>query len=137
MTNTFKITLLLSALTIFLLLVGRFVSGRSGSLVAIIVAALMNFVSYCYSERIGVARYRPQRLAPEQLPQLQRTGEKLAQRASSPVPKIYLIANDSPIAFVRCALRQLVPDHPPIAKRIDRLIGRDALGGVGGTYEYQ
>jgi len=99
MTNTFKTTLLLTALTVFLLLVGGFVGGRNGLLVAVILAALMNFVSYFYSDRIALALYRAQRLAPGQLPQLQRTVEKLAHRASLPVPKIYLIANDSPNAF--------------------------------------
>lgn len=99
MTNTFKTTLLLTALTIFLLLAGGFVGGRSGLLVAIVLAALMNFVSYFYSDRMALAIYRARRLAPGQLPQLQRTVENLALRAGLPVPKVYLIANDSPNAF--------------------------------------
>ena len=98
MTNMFKTALLLTSVTVFLILLGGFVGGRNGLLVAVILAALMNFVSYFYSDRIVLALYRAQRLLPGQLPQLPLTVQQQAQRASLPVPKIYLIANDSPNA---------------------------------------
>ena len=82
MTNMFKTTLLLTSVTVFLILLGGFVGGRNGLLVAVILAALMNFVSYFYSDRIVLALYRAQRLLPGQLPQLPLTVQQQAQRAS-------------------------------------------------------
>jgi Peptidase family M48 len=99
MKNTFKTTRRLTALTVFLLLAGDYVGGRNGLLVAIIVAAVMNFVSYFYSDKIALALYRAKPLAPGQLPHLHHTVERLAQRAGLPMPKIYVIVNDSPHAF--------------------------------------
>jgi heat shock protein HtpX len=99
MKNSFKTTLLLTALTVFLLLAGGYIGGRNGLLVAIIVAALMNFLSYFYSDRIALALYRARPLTPGQLPHLQHTVKRLAQSAGLPMPKIYVIANESPNAF--------------------------------------
>jgi heat shock protein HtpX len=66
--------------------------------VAIIVAALMNIISYFYSDRIALALYRTRRVTSGLLPQLYRTVERLAQRGLAhaedlPGP------NDSPNAF--------------------------------------
>ena len=99
MKDTFKTTLLLTALTIFLLLAGSYIGGRNGLIIAILIAAVMNFVSYFYSDKIALALYRAKPLALGHLPHLHRTVERLAQRAGLPMPKIYLIATQSPNAF--------------------------------------
>jgi len=128
MKNTFKTTLLLTALTVFLVVAGGYFGGRNGLLVAIIVAALMNFFAYFYSDRIALALYRAQPLKPGQLPQLHRTVERLAERAGSPMPKIYLIANESPNAFATGR----DPRHASVAvtQGLLKLLSAEELEGV-------
>ena len=130
MKNTFKTTLLLTALTVCLLLAGGYVGGRNGLLVAIIVAALINFVSYFYSDKIVLALYRARPLAPGQLPHLHHTVERLAQRAGLPMPKIYVIANESPNAFATGRDRR----HASIAvtQGLLSLLNAEELEGVLG-----
>ena len=99
MTNTFKTTLLLTALTVFLLLAGQYLGGRSGLLTALGVAAVMNFVAYFYSDKVALALYRAKPVTRAQLPGVYSAIERLTQRAGLPMPKIYLIPSNSPNAF--------------------------------------
>jgi len=98
MKTTFQTTPFLTPLPIFLLLVGEYSRGHNGLVVAIIVAALMNIISYFYS-RIALALYRTRRVTSGHLTQLYRTVERLTRRAGLHMPKIYLIPNDSPNAL--------------------------------------
>src|SRR5215469_10860332 len=58
MGNTFKTTFLLTALTLLLLFIGRIFGGANGMLIALLFAAVMNFISYFYSDKIALAVYR-------------------------------------------------------------------------------
>jgi heat shock protein HtpX len=81
MKTTFKTAIFLTALAIFLLLGGEYFPGRNGLVVAIIVAALMNIISYFYSDRIALGLHRARRVTTGQLLQLYRTVERLTRRA--------------------------------------------------------
>ena len=72
MGNAFKTAFLLTALTLVLMFVGRFFGGQNGMFLALIFAAVMNFVSYFYSDRIALAMYRAQPATREELPALTR-----------------------------------------------------------------
>ena len=121
MKNTFQTALLLTALAVFLLLAGGYIGGRNGLLVTIIVAVLMNFVSYFYSDRIALALYRVQPLTPGQLPHLHRTVERLAQRAGLPLPKIYMMARILHRVCDRSRpTARLGSHHPGIAESTER-----------------
>src|SRR5262245_32377153 len=99
MTNTFKTALLLTALTLFLLFIGDYFGGQNGLVVALILAAVMNFVSYFFSDKIALAMYQAQPVTREQLPRVYDIVERLAQKMSIPMPKIFVIPTDSPNAF--------------------------------------
>src|SRR5580704_3563117 len=97
--NTFKSTLLLVALTLFLLFVGEWLGRRDGMLLAFGISVVMNFVSYFFSDKIALAMYSAQPVTREQLPRAYEVVERLTSRAGLPMPKIYVIPTDSPNAF--------------------------------------
>ncbi len=99
MGNTFKTAFLLTAMTLLLMMVGRAFGGQRGMLMALIFAALINFVSYFFSDKIALAMYRAQPVSREDLPRVYNIVERLSQKVGLPMPKVYLIPNDSPNAF--------------------------------------
>ena len=68
MGNTFKTAFLLTALTLLLMFFGRYFGGQNGMLLALAFAAVMNFVSYFFSDKIALAMYKAQPVTREQLP---------------------------------------------------------------------
>jgi len=99
MGNTFKTAFLLTALTLLLLFIGQAFGGQNGMLLALVIAAVMNFVSYFYSDKIALAMYRAQPVTREQLPRAYEIVERLSQKIGIPMPKIYVIPTESPNAF--------------------------------------
>ncbi len=99
MGNALKTTLLLGLLTGFLLLVGEYFGGQNGMIIALVIAGVMNFVSYFFSDKLALAMYRAQPVTREQLPRAYEIVERLTQRIGIPMPKIYVIPTDSPNAF--------------------------------------
>ena len=99
MGNTFKTAFLLTAMTLLLMIAGRAFGGERGMLMALIFAAIINFVSYFFSDKIALAMYRAQPVSREDLPRVYNIVERLSQKVGLPMPKVYLIPNDSPNAF--------------------------------------
>jgi len=99
MGNTFKTAFLLTALTLLLMFIGRYFGGQSGMLLALAFAAVMNFVSYFFSDKIALAMYRAKPVAREELPRAYAAVEQLAPKMGIPMPKIYVIPTESPNAF--------------------------------------
>ncbi len=126
--NTLKTTLLLTLLTLLLLFAGAAIGGRNGMIIAFIMAAAMNFVSYFYSDKIALATYRAQPVTREQLPRAYQVVERMTQRAGLPMPSIYVIPTDSPNAFATGRN----PSHASIAVThgILNLLNDDELEGV-------
>src|SRR6202050_3517975 len=99
MGNAFKTAFLLTALTLLLMFIGRAFGGQNGMFLALAFAAVMNFVSYFYSDKIALAMYRAQPATREQLPRAYAAVERLTQKIGIPMPKIYVIPTESPNAF--------------------------------------
>ncbi len=99
MGNAFKTTFLLTALTLLLMFIGRYFGGQNGMLLALAFAAVMNFASYFYSDKIALAMYHAQPVTREQLPRAYAAVERLTQKIGIPMPKIYVIPTESPNAF--------------------------------------
>jgi heat shock protein HtpX len=99
MGNTFKTALLLTALTLLLMFIGRAFGGQNGMLLALAFAAVMNFVSYFFSDKIALAMYRAQPVTREELPRAYNAVERLTQKIGIPMPKLYVIPTESPNAF--------------------------------------
>jgi len=99
MGNTFKTALLLTVLTLLMIAIGRYFGGQNGMLLALVIAGVMNFVSYFFSDKIALATYRAQPVTREQLPRVYAIVERLSQKMGIPMPKLFVIPTDSPNAF--------------------------------------
>jgi heat shock protein HtpX len=97
--NIFKTTLLLTLLTLILVLAGMYFGGEDGALLAFGIAAVINFTSYFYSDKIALRMYNAQPVTREELPRVYAVVERLAARDGIPMPKVYVIPTDSPNAF--------------------------------------
>jgi heat shock protein HtpX len=128
MGNALKTTLLLGALTGFLLLIGQYFGGQNGMIIALVFAAVMNFVSYFFSDKIALAMYRAQPVSREELPRAYQVLERLTQRIGIPMPKVYVIPSDSPNAFATGRN----PSHASVAvtQGILNLLNDEELEGV-------
>src|SRR5579863_7398266 len=128
MGNTFKTAFLLTLLTLLLMFLGRAFGGQNGMILALVFAAVMNFVSYFYSDKIALAMYRAQPVTREELPRAYQAVERLTQKIGIPMPKIYVIPNDSPNAFATGRN----PKHAAVAvtQGILNLLNDEELEGV-------
>jgi heat shock protein HtpX len=128
MGNTFKTAILLTGLTLLLMLLGSYFGGQRGMLTAFILAGVMNFVAYFYSDKIALATYRAQPATREQLPRVYQVVERLTQKAGLPMPKIYVLPTESPNAFATGRN----PQHASVAvtQGILNLLNDDELEGV-------
>src|SRR6184192_953965 len=128
MANGFKTALLLATLTGLFLFLGDRFGGQNGLTIALIVSALLNFVSYFFSDKIALSMYRAQPVTREQLPRVYNVVERLTQRVNLPMPKIYVIPNESPKAFATGRN----PKHASVAvtQGILNLLNDEELEGV-------
>lgn len=128
MGNTFKTAFLLTALTLLLLFIGRIFGGQNGMLIALVFAAVLNFVSYFYSDKIALSMYRAEPVTREELPRAYQVVERLTQKIGIPMPKMYVIPTDSPNAFATGRN----PDHASVAvtQGILGLLNDEELEGV-------
>ncbi len=94
-----RTTLLLGLLTGLLVIVGRIIGGFSGMIFAFIIAVIMNFGAYWYSDKVVLAMYRAREVTPAEAPELHTIVENLARRAGLPKPKVYIIQSSTPNAF--------------------------------------
>src|SRR5207249_10981428 len=99
MSNILKTGLLLGVLTAILLLAGQAIAGEQGMIIAFVLAAIMNFVSYWFSDKIVLAMYGAQPVDEAQAPGLHAIVRRLATRAQIPMPRVYIIPTDTPNAF--------------------------------------
>ncbi|HTR56827.1 MAG TPA: zinc metalloprotease HtpX [Casimicrobiaceae bacterium] len=97
--NWFKTGLLMAAITALFGALGALLGGGQGMLVALVLAAAMNFWAYWFSDRMVLKLYRAQEVDQASAPQLYGTVRELAGRAGLPMPKVYLIDEPQPNAF--------------------------------------
>src|SRR6202049_3778819 len=128
MGNTFKTAFVLTLLTLLLMFIGRAFGGQNGMLLALAFAAVMNFVSYFFSDKIALRMYRAQPVTREELPRAYAAVERLTQKIGIPMPKIYVIPNDSPNAFATG--RNPKPASVAVTQGILNLLNDEELEGV-------
>jgi heat shock protein HtpX len=126
MSNGLKTALLLGLMSGVLLVLGEVLGGSNGLLIGFMFAAVMNFGSYWFSDKLVLRMYRAQPVGPEH--QLYRLVERLAMRASLPMPKVYIIPDSSPNAFATGRN----PSHAAVAatEGILRVLSEHELEGV-------
>jgi heat shock protein HtpX len=126
--NTLKTAFLLTALTLFLMVIGLYFGGRNGMILAFFIAAGMNFFSYFYSDKLALSMYRAQPVTREQLPRVYQIVERILPRMGLPMPRIYVIPTESPNAFATGRN----PGHAAVAvtQGILNLLDDEELEGV-------
>jgi len=126
--NRLKTTLLLSLLTILMVSMGSAIGGRSGMVFAFVVALGMNFFSYWFSDRIVLKMYGAAEVGEHDQPAFYGMIRRLALQAGLPMPRVYIIPDDSPNAFATGRN----PDHAAVAATagILRILSTDELEGV-------
>lgn len=97
--NTIKTTFLMAAIMALFLLVGYALGGNTGMTIALVFSLVMNFGSYWFSDKIVLSMYRAQPVTREQAPRFYDMIERLAQNATLPMPKVYIINDPTPNAF--------------------------------------
>jgi heat shock protein HtpX len=131
-TNTLKTVLLLGLLSGLFLLGGEAFGGEQGLYIGLAFAALMNFGSYFFSDKIALAMYSAQQVTETDNPEVYRRVAPLVQnlchRMELPMPKLYLIPDESPNAFATGRN----PKHASVAFTfgILRLMSDQELEGV-------
>jgi heat shock protein HtpX len=128
MANLMKTGVLLAALTVLLVLIGGALGGQNGMVMAFFLAMVMNFGSYWFSDRIVLAMYRAQPVDEAQAPGLYRIVRTLATRAGIPMPRVYVLPDETPNAFATGRN----PQHAAIAvtEGIMRVMSEEELEGV-------
>src|SRR5215472_8935682 len=128
MTSALKTTVLLAALTGLIMLIGGLLGGHSGMQVAFVIALAMNFFSYWFSDKMVLRAYGAQPLDESNAPELSSIVQELAEDARIPMPRLFLIDNDTPNAFATGRS----PNHAAVAvtRGIMRLCTREELKGV-------
>jgi heat shock protein HtpX len=126
--NTIKTAFFLGLLSALILVVGGALGGRGGVIIALGLAAAMNFFSYWFSDRIVLAMHRAKPITRQEAPQLYEILERLTARAGIPMPKVYILPEEAPNAFATGRN----PGHAAVAvtQGILRLLNAEELEGV-------
>ena len=128
MFNLMKTAILMAAITALFMLIGRWMGGQAGMMLALAVAVGMNFFSYWFSDKIVLKMYNAREVDDSTAPQFVAMVRELAQRANLPMPKVYLIDEDAPNAFATGRN----PEHAAVAATtgIIRVLSERELRGV-------
>lgn len=126
--NRIKTTFLLTCLTLLLVAMGSAMGGRSGMIIAFVIAGGMNFFSYWYSDKIVLKMYKAREVSETESPAFYGMVKRLSQRANMPMPKVYIIPSEGPNAFATGRN----PHNAAVAatEGIMRLLNEDELEGV-------
>jgi len=120
-----RLIVLMTALTLLLMLCGNLIGGQQGMLVALIFAAIMNFGSYWFSDKVVLKMYRAQEVESGELYEVV---SELTRANNLPMPKVYMIPQSVPNAFATGR----DPQHAAVAatEGILQILSREELKGV-------
>lgn len=128
MSSRIRTTVLLALLTVLIVWIGGRFGGQNGMVIAFLFAVIMNFGSYWFSDKIVLAMYRAQPVDEQQAPGLFRMVRELAAEAGIPMPRVYLIPEETPNAFATGRN----PDNAVVAvtEGLYRLLNPEEIRGV-------
>ncbi len=128
MFNWVKTAILMAAIMALFGIVGGMIGGRSGMMMALVFGGAMNFFSYWFSDKMVLKMYNAKEVDETSAPQFYNMVRELAQRASLPMPRVYLIDEQQPNAFATGRN----PEHAAVAATtgILNLLSARELRGV-------
>jgi len=130
--NALKTTLLLGIMSGILLFGGEMIGGRNGLTTALVIAVAMNFFGYYFSDKMALSMYSAQPVTPTENREVYERVfplvQSLTQRMGLPMPKLWLIPDESPNAFATGRN----PEHASVAFTVGvlRLMSDSELEGV-------
>ncbi|HJQ69304.1 MAG TPA: zinc metalloprotease HtpX [Blastocatellia bacterium] len=126
--NRLKTVMLLATLTALFLFAGYAIAGQAGFAIALILAGVMNFAGYWWSDRIVLRMYGAHEVGESQAPELFGVVRELATRARLPMPRVYIVPEQTPNAFATGRN----PEHAAVAvtEGLLRLLDREELQAV-------
>jgi heat shock protein HtpX len=126
--NTARTTLLLAALTGLFLVGGMLIGGKTGLIIAFVLAVVMNMGSWWFSDKLALSMSGAREVSPTEAPDLHAMVETLARRAEIPKPRVYIIDTAMPNAFATGRS----PSHGAVAATtgIMQMLNREELAGV-------
>ncbi len=126
--NALRTTFLMALLTVLLVMAGGAIGGRTGMTFALVMAGVMNFVSYWFSDKIVLSMYGAKEVSEAEYPDFFRLVRQLSLQAGIPMPKVYIIPSETPNAFATGRN----PNHAAVAATngIMRILTREELMGV-------
>src|SRR5262245_5639990 len=126
--NYFRTAILLAGLTALFMGVGFLIGGQSGALIALVVAAGMNFVAYWNADRLVLSMHGAQEVDARTAPELYQMVGELAARAGLPMPRVFVMDNPQPNAFATGRN----PQNAAVAATTGllQMLSRDEIAGV-------
>jgi heat shock protein HtpX len=97
--NTIKTYLLMAGLMFLFMFLGYLFGGSGGMIVAFVIASIMNFVTYWYSDKIVLRIYHAREVTEADHPRLIRVVKRVTTQAMMPMPKVYIVPSRAPNAF--------------------------------------
>jgi len=127
-TNNLKTVGLLAALGAVIVLVGQTLGGTNGAIIALGIAAVLNFGMYFFSDKLALKASRARPIEEGEFPQVTSIVSKLAQMENMPMPKLFYIDSPQPNAFATGRS----PKHAAVAVTggILQLMTNEELEGV-------
>ena len=126
--NYVKSAMLLAALTAMVLFLGQMIAGQSGLMIALLMAIVMNFGSFWFSDKIVLSMYGAREVTERETPELFSLVQQLAMRANLPMPRVYMINEEAPNAFATG--RSPSKGAVAVSAGLMRMLTREELAGV-------
>lgn len=99
MLKSLKTVGLLATLSALLLFVGYSLGSQGGVIIAGVIAVVMNFGSWFFSDKLAVKMARAEQVDAQSAPNLHGTVKSLAERAGQPMPRLYVSPSPQLNAF--------------------------------------
>ena len=126
--NWLKTSLLMAAIMALFGVIGSYMGGASGMMMALVFGGAMNLFAYWFSDKMVLRMYNAQEVDAASAPQFYAMVRELAQQAQLPMPRVYLIDEAQPNAFATGRN----PEHAAVAATtgILHLLSARELRGV-------
>jgi heat shock protein HtpX len=123
-----RTTILMATLGGLLIAIGYAIGGISIASVFLVIALVMNFVAYFFSDKIALKASGAKPLTEEEAPGIYQMVRELTTRAGLPMPSLHMIPSEQPNAFATGRN----PKHSAVAvtSGITKLLSEDELRGV-------
>lgn len=128
MSNQFKTVLLMAVLSGILLAIGLLIGGKTGLTIALILAVIINFLTYWFSAKIALFIYRAKEADKTKYSKLYKLVDEIAKQGKIPTPKVYLIK--SPAANAFATGRNYNNSYVAFTEGILSLLSEEELKGV-------